>query len=115
MSGWHGGVTHRYFLHPDSIRSFRTAIPACNKPCKKFLTEISYISLKNSYIVSKILTSGFVLDLGAQEEFDDNFWCRVKLRSSFCKHSIDFGEIIVLFGFFTSGSMKTDVIFFELM
>ena len=24
-------------------------------------------------LVSKILTSGFVLDLGAQEEFDDNF------------------------------------------
>jgi len=66
-------ATHRYFLHPDSIRSFRTAIPACKKPCKKFLTEISYISLKNSYIVSTILTSGFVLDLGAQEEFDDNF------------------------------------------
>ena len=32
--------------------------------------------------VSKIITSGFVLDLGSQEESDDNFWCFVKLRSS---------------------------------
>ena len=98
MSGWPSGVTHRYFLHPDSIRSFRTAIPACNKPCKKFLT-----------LVSKILTSGFVLDLGAQEEFDNNF-C---ILAIFCKHSIDFGETILFLKFFTSGSMKTDVTNFE--
>ncbi len=32
--------------------------------------------------VSKILTSGFALDLGAQEEFDDNFSCFVKRRCS---------------------------------
>ena len=29
--------------------------------------------------VSKIITSGFVVDLGAQEEFDNNYWCFVKL------------------------------------
>ena len=32
--------------------------------------------------VSKIITSGFVWDLGTQEEFDDNFWCFVKVRCS---------------------------------
>ena len=31
---------------------------------------------------SKILTSGFVLDLEAQDEFDGNFSCRMKLRCS---------------------------------
>ena len=50
MSGWPTGVTHRYFLHPDSIRISRNAVPDCNKLCKKFLTKISYINLKNSYI-----------------------------------------------------------------
>ena len=32
--------------------------------------------------VSKIITSGFVVDHGAQEEFDNNSWCFVKFRCS---------------------------------
>ena len=82
VSGWSTGVTHRYFLHLDSTRLSRNVIPACNKPCNKFITENYYISLKNYYIVSKIITSGFVVDHEAQEEFDNNSWCFVKFRCS---------------------------------
>ena len=76
VSDWSTVVTYRYFLHPDSIIISRNTIPACNKPCNNFLLQKIITS------ASKIITLGFVLDLGAQEEFDDNFWCCVKLRCS---------------------------------
>ena len=74
---WGVWLIHRsHPSNPDSIIISRNTIPACNKPCNNFLLQKIITS------ASKIITLGFVLDLGAQEEFDDNFWCCVKLRCS---------------------------------
>ena len=108
MSGWPTGVTHRYFLHLDSIEVFRNAIPACNKPCNKFITE-------NYYIVSKIITSGFVHDKPKNDPrtwfYNHNWHCATIACSldNFTKHQ----ELLSNSSWAPRSTTKPDVIIFE--